>query len=284
MNSFVVTRFCFPLAIVAWLVGNAITFAGVVDFEDLTPNVPYSSGGYFWNGSDESGGFTSGGVHFVNTYATDPQYGDYWNGWSYSNTADVTESEFTNQYSAYAGADHTDPGSNYGVYCEPWSATPTVTLAAGSRARGAWITNTTYAALSMLNGDSFAKKFGGVNGNEADWFLLSISGTDSTGATHTIPFYLADYRFADNSLDYIVDAWTWVDLSLLGDATELTFDLSSSDNIDIGGYSYMNTPAYFAIDDIEVVPEPGTFAILGTGGVLLAVGFLARRRLNRTNR
>lgn len=284
MNHFAAKGFCYSLAIIVWLVANAITVAGVVDFEDLEPNTPYSSGGAYWNGSDQSGGFTSGGVHFLNAYLTDPQYGDYWNAWSYSNTVDVTDPEFTNQYSAYAGEDHTEPGANYGVYCEPWSPSPTVMLAAGTRVRGAWITNTTYAALSMLNGDSFAKKFGGMNGHDADWFLLSISGTDSTGATHTIPFYLADYRSADNALDYIVDEWTWVDLSSLGDATELTFDLSSSDNVDIGGYSYMNTPAFFAIDDIDVVPEPGALTILGTGGMLLAAGFLARRRLNRTHR
>jgi hypothetical protein len=35
---------------------------------------------------------------------------------------------------------------------------------------GAYFTNTTYAALSMLSGDSFAKKFGGASGDDPDWF------------------------------------------------------------------------------------------------------------------
>ena len=101
----------------------------------------------------------------------------------------------TNQYSAYTGVDHTaDPGRNYGVYCEPWSPSPTLTLTPHSIVQGAWITNTTYAALSMLNGDGFAKKFGGDSGNDADWFLLSISGTNSA-QSNRVDFYLADYRF-----------------------------------------------------------------------------------------
>ncbi|MCW5623505.1 MAG: DUF4465 domain-containing protein [Burkholderiales bacterium] len=127
----------------------------------------------------------------------------------------------------------------------------------------------------MLNGDFFAKAFGGASGDDPDWFALTITGHDAAGdATGTVDFHLADYRFADNSLDYVVTDWTLVDLSALGTVSSLTFSLSSSDVGDFG----MNTPAYFALDNLSVaaVPEPSTWWMMGLG--LAALGFAARRR------
>jgi hypothetical protein len=113
------------------------------------------------------------------------------------------------------------------------------------------VTNTTYAALSMRDGDMFAKKFGGPDGTDPDFFVLTIHGVDANGnATGSVDFFLADYRFQDPSLNYIVSSWTTVDLTPLGNAASLTFELSSSD---IGPFG-MNTPAYFAIDNLVVMP------------------------------
>ena len=246
--------------------------AGIVDFDDLTPTTPYtgSGGGAYWNGSDALGGFTSQGVQFLNNY--DAGYSS-WNGWSYSNTTDNTTAGFSNQYSAYAGDAHS--GTNYGVYYAPWTQTETATAAAPGTFQGMYATNTTYAALSMLNGDSFAKKFGGTSGNDPDWFLLTIIGRDSGGApTGTVDFYLADYRFSNNGSDYIVDDWTFVDLSPLGDNVKgLEFALTSSD---VGAWG-MNTPALFAMDSLTVVPEPSAFALLCGAGIVGAVWSRRRR-------
>ncbi|MCK4822507.1 DUF4465 domain-containing protein, partial [bacterium] len=88
------------------------------------------------------------------------------------------------------------------------------------------------------------------------------TGVDSAGVTSLIDFYLADYRFTDNSLDYIVKGWTWLDLSGFGnDVIGLQFALSSSD---VGQWG-MNTPAYFALDDVTTVPIPGAVWLLGSG-------------------
>ena len=127
----------------------------------------------------------------------------------------------------------------------------------------------------MLNGDSFAKKFGGGDGNDADWFLLTIRGFDTLNQDiGTVDFYLADYRFADNSQDYIVNNWELVDLSLLGtNLASLQFEYSSSDVGDWG----MNTPAYFAMDDFAAVPEPSAYALLA-GLFTVAAVALRRRR------
>ena len=65
-----------------------------------------------------------------------------------------------------------------------------------------------------------------------------------------------------------MDQWTDVDLSILGDVYGLSFDYESSD---IGSFG-INTPTYFAIDniDIQAVSEPSTLLLFGLGiaGVL----------------
>jgi len=126
------------------LVIGAVVFAarnataGIVDFEDLTPTTPYTGpgGGAYWNGSDGSGGFTSRGIQFVNNYNS--TYGS-WDGWSYSNTTDTTTAGYTNQFSAYTGGAHS--GTNYGVYYEPWSVSPTVIDIDPVPVLGAYVTN-----------------------------------------------------------------------------------------------------------------------------------------------
>jgi hypothetical protein len=127
----------------------------------------------------------------------------------------------------------------------------------------------------MLHGDDYAKKFGGETGDDPDWFLLSITGYDAdVNPSGTVDFYLADYQFEDNSQDYIIDQWTWVNLSSLGEVTALEFNLSSSDNDPVWG---MNTPAYFAMDSVGIVPEPSTMVLIVCGA--LAWVFWWRRRI-----
>ncbi|MBR5720774.1 MAG: DUF4465 domain-containing protein, partial [Bacteroidales bacterium] len=74
-------------------------------------------------------------------------------------------------------------------------------------------------------------------------------GIDINGnSTDTVVFYLADFRFDDNSQDYLVDNWRWVDLASLGEVTGIRMFLESSD---AGAYG-MNTPSYFCIDNMYV--------------------------------
>lgn len=262
------------LFIGVWVVAGAGTpsvlaqTAGI-DFEDLNLPGPNS----FYNGSDLAGGFTSRGAFFNNIY--DASF-DVWTGWSYANVTDVTTPGFMNQYSAYhlpGGGGHAS--ANYGIAFNFAVGDARVSLPAGHRPLSARITNTTYAALSMRDGDSFAKKFGGPTGNDPDFFLLTIQGRDAANAiTGSIDFFLADYRFPNNALDYIVSTWTTVDLSSLPEQTvALTFGLTSSD---VGPFG-MNTPAYFALDNLQVtaIPEPGGLALLG---VLAAAPWVVRRR------
>ncbi|MCL4191590.1 MAG: DUF4465 domain-containing protein [Thermoguttaceae bacterium] len=302
-------RYPAAMAIVLFVATHA--GAAVVGFEDVTPATPYTGpgGGYYWNGPDLSGtqetdpyggsgpvyvgSFQSGGASFVNRYNTN--YGS-WSGFAYSNTSDTTTPGFTNQFSAYTGSGFGGAG-NYGVGfghvdgLTPGNVTvddlqqlPWLELPNGHVIQSAYVTNTTYAALSMRDGDFFSKKFGGATGDDPDWFKLTVYGTNALGnpLLSTVELFLADYTFTDNSQDYIVDDWMLLDLTPLADAKRLYFNLSSSDKGPWG----MNTPAQFAIDDITTgeVPEASTLAIFGVGGLVAGGVSLLRRHISRRMR
>jgi hypothetical protein len=210
----------------------------IVSFEDLA--LPQNS---FYNGSDGAGSFTSQCTFFNNNYNTEFKS---WSGWSYSNKMDTTTPGFANQYSSIVGMGSNSP--TYGVAYTFKPGDAFIKLPTGYSPKSMEITNTSYAALSMRNGDQFAKKFGGATGNDPDFFLLTIIGLDTQGKeTGKVEFYLADYRFSDNAKDYIVKTWQKVNLSRLRGATKLSFSLTSSDSNPQFG---LNTPAYFAIDNL----------------------------------
>ncbi|MEO6904650.1 MAG: DUF4465 domain-containing protein [Bacteroidia bacterium] len=207
---------------------------GLATFDDLTlaPNT-------YWNGSDSSGSFTSGNTIFYNSYN-----GKYksWTGFAYSNVTDILTAGYTNQYSAITGIGY-NSSNDYAV-C---NGNPQLKFKIPqANVQGFYITNSTYAALSMKTGDTFAKKFGGATGNDPDFFKVSITGYKGSPAVKdSVEFYLADYRDADNTKDYILKTWAWVDLTSLGSVDSVKFRLSSSD---VGSFG-MNTPAYFCMDN-----------------------------------
>jgi hypothetical protein len=249
-------------ATLAWSVPSQAT---TVDFESVTLD---SSG--FDNGAPVPGGpFNIDGASLHNEY-TDFGGGFFgWNGWSVSNHTDTTTPGIANQYSSFAGGGASG-SSQYGVM---FSDTADITFAAPETISGAFFTNMTYSALSMLNGDSFAKQFGGASGTDPDWFNITIEGLLGAAVTGSQVFYLADYRFADSGDDYVLDQWTWVDLSGLGVIDELRFTFGSSD---IGTFG-INTPTYAAMDFLVSVPEPNT-------ALLCAVGLLILSRASRHSR
>ncbi len=232
----------------------------------------------FLNGSDENGGFTSGNIFLPNSYNTNYQS---WSGWSISNTTDVTTPGYLNQYSSITGGGAENSETFAAAFVSGTNYLGMVDEAADQQVAGLYITNSTYGYLSMQDGDNFAKKFGGATGDDPDYFLVTIKKIQNgTLYPDSINFYLADFRFEDNTEDYILNDWTYVDLTSLGEVDSLVFTLSSTD---VGSYG-MNTPASFCIDnattndgivnthspfvntELEIFPNP-TNQVLNIGNI-----------------
>ncbi|MGM0619581.1 MAG: DUF4465 domain-containing protein [Bacteroidota bacterium] len=230
---------------VALFSANAQTVA-TFDDVDLEPDSWY-------NGSDGSGGFKSGGIWFPNDYNAEWQS---WSGFSVSNMKDTTTAGYENQYSAITGEGASE-SENYTVVYFPGDLK--MEFDSVVEITGFNVTNSTYAFLAMKNGDDYSKKFGGADGTDPDYLKLLVWGVNELGnSTDTVEFYLADYRFEDSDEDYLVNTWEWMDLSSLGKVTELHFGMESSDMSDWG----LNTPAYFCIDNF-------TLAELTSSGILV---------------
>jgi hypothetical protein len=188
-------------------------------------------------------GFNDGFAHFPCMY--DTSYGGFWSkGFVYSNMTDSATSGYGNLYAAKTAKGY-NGSSNYAVvngntkiFLQSYALHDTVA--------GFYITNSTYAYNSMRDGDQFAKKFGGTSGNDSDWFKLTVRGyLNGQLKADSVDFYLADYRFSNNTQDYLVKDWRWVNLMPLGSVDSLVFKLASSDNSQFG----MNTPAFFCMDN-----------------------------------
>ncbi|CAN5327045.1 hypothetical protein BH23VER1_BH23VER1_22490 [soil metagenome] len=243
--------------------------AAISTFEELSPAIPYSGfgGGFYENGSSGSGGaegtfdgsFVSGAATFVNSYTNAGTF-EVWTGFAYSDTTDSVTPGFGNQYSAFPGGG----ADGSATYALGFGDGATILLPLGSVPVSLSLTNTTYAALSMRDGDPFAKKFGGPTGTDPDFFSVTLTGFVGGIMTGSMEFFLADYRSANPAEDYIVSDWEPVDLTPLGPADEIRFAFASSDT----SFGFINTPTYFALDNLQfaIVPEPTSVGMLAAMG------------------
>jgi hypothetical protein len=257
-------RFVSVLSLAALALGGASARGNLIDFSDQSlPADSYNNGGPVTN----SAGFASGGAFFSNKYSS--SYGGYWTGFSLSNVTNngsdypgVVDYAGNHQYAAFPG---TGPNSNTpnAVYAVEYLNGGFVNLPAGQEPVSVELTNNTYAGLSMEYGDGFARQFG-----PTDYFYVTLTGYTGAGATGSVTgstnFYLAQNGT-------IVDAWTPVSLTALGDAGSIGFSYGSSD---VGTYG-INTPEYVALDDLATapVPEPASLGLVMVAGL----GCLTRR-------
>ena len=223
----------------------------IATFEDITDITEPVDGHMSVSTEDDDDRefFTSGDYAFASGCMSD---WDYWYWFGYANHTDTKYETLNDQWNNIVGGGY-DGSTNYGVaFASEFNGPCYVTLLSEEPAvvPGFYITNSSYAYTSMMNGDGFAKKFG-----KGDWFKLTITGYGADDAvTATKEYYLADLRDAKKA--YIINDWRYVDLTSLGAVAKIGFSLSSSDN---GAYG-MNTPGYFCFDNFgaegtEVLPE-----------------------------
>lgn len=235
--------------VAAFAVAGTMTAQTTIDFE----NHPLTGAETHDNGNDGVGAFDFGGTTFDYSYN---MAGNYFSGFAISNHTDVTTTGFMNQYSSYT-AGGAGGSSNFAIFYD-FSNGGMNTNDAAIKIDSFELTNTTYAYLSMRDGDGYGKKFGSIyagdgvtldSTNGDDYFKVIIYGEnfDET-ETDSIEFYLADYRFADSTMDYIVDEWNTIDLTgFTFDVASVRFGFASSDTNSFG----YKTPAYLAIDNVS---------------------------------
>ena len=204
-----------------------------INFEELT----LGSNSYI--DSTLSGAFISKNVSFYN------QKGQWsWDGFALSTMRDTITQGFANQFSAFAGQGALSSKKYLVGYGN--KAKFTLPYLSGKKSVTSFeVTNTTYTALSMKIGDQYAKQF---NAKDKDYLKLWIIGCFGGKAKDSMSYNLASFTSVDPTKHYIQKSWKKIKTPKLTNIQEVRFRLESSDNGDWG----MNTPAYFAIDNIVI--------------------------------
>jgi hypothetical protein len=225
----------------------SITYKGKAQTNFSFENMSQLSGSnMYWNNSaQQDSGFVLNSVYFPCYY--DSSF-NYWSGgFALSRVSDTSTTGFGNLYGSRAGMGAN--GSQNYLVGQQNSVIYFDTLISFYPI-GVDICNSTYAALSMQNGDMFAKKFGGVTGNDPDYFrILAVAYDKQSIAFDTAIFYLSDFTFSNNSQDYIVEDWQTFNFNFNNQTPvyKLEFALQSSDNGTFG----MNTPAFYTLDNLS---------------------------------
>ena len=196
-----------------------------------------------WQPPIGSNEMSSGGWLFTNN----TQNG-YWGGFTASNRTDLNQSGMNAQYTAASGCGY-DGSTQYAVAYTMGVQTDVYAADGQSHTvTGCYVTNNLWTYQDILQGGYGELPYGGSTGNDPDWFKVTATGKNASGQTvGTLDFYLADYRFANNEEDYVLNTWEWFDLSPLGNVATISFSLSSSRG---SGYN-MITPAYFCMDNFN---------------------------------
>ncbi len=238
--------------------------------------------------------WTHQGVQFSNNDIPafdDPGAGfDTWSGWSPSRVKDDSTPGFGNQFAARPGTG--SQGSD--TYLVAFTDDAFFNIPSGATLQSVDLTNTTYAARYMADGDdgfgpapNFEKKYGGASGSDPDYFRVVLSGhsglSGTGGVIGEVPVDLADFTFDDDTEDFVLTEWIRVSLASIADARSVTLRFESSDTGPFG----INTPTYVALDNLTLavsVPEPSSFAGLALLTLIAGAPRRTRRLCNRAHR
>lgn len=113
---------------------------------------------------------------------------------------------------------------------------------------GVYVNLNSYSYYTIEFGDSYARAF--TNNDE---FTLTIHGVAPDESEKTIDVKLASFSNGDLTIN---KGWKYVDLTSLGTINELYFTMTSTDSGEYG----MNTPGYFCLDKLSVVPAKSNMA------------------------
>lgn len=191
---------------------------------------------------------------FLNTYYE--AWGSwYWAGFAFSTVSNVVANSYTNQYAAAQGF----PRAYAVGYDDGRHAAPEIRFALPAAPRSVLLDNTTYAALTIRDGNGFARPFG-----SNDAFVLTLTAYDLDGrALAATNHYLADFRAGRA---FIQTNWTKLDLSWM--PPEVAALVATLETTDMGPYG-PNTPTYFALADFTYAYADATGGVAATDPAIL---------------
>jgi hypothetical protein len=196
----------------------------------------------------------------------------YWSsGSAYTNINDTVNGTYTNLYGNITGTAF--GGNNYATV----QSGAVVSFSNNTTAvNGFYITNTTYAWKIIKQGNQFSRRFGDTTGTGSgtsipqgeypDWFKVIVRGyRGGNMIADSIEYYLADYRNSGTTNDFVIKNWQYVNCISLGQVDSISFDMKSSDN----SFGFMNTPAFFSMDNFTIQSTVGIEELSNTSNISL---------------
>ncbi len=202
----------------------------------------------------ENAALTDEAALFLNT--TYESWGSwYWAGFAFSTVSNTTDGTYLNQYAAVQGF----PRAYAVAYDDGWHDSPEIAFDLPCAPKSVLLDNTTYAALTIRDGNAYAQPFG-----SNDTFILTLTAYDVEG--HVLAatnHYLADYRDGNT---FVQTNWSQLDLSWMpADVVSLVGTLATTDIGDWGP----NTPMYFALADFTYAYDDASRGVAASNSAIL---------------
>ncbi|NCD23891.1 MAG: DUF4465 domain-containing protein, partial [Spartobacteria bacterium] len=183
-------------------------------------------------------------------------YGYLWAGFAFSAVSNVTLNWYTNQYAAAQGFPR---AYAVGYHDDYNGVAPEIAFDPPAAPKSVLLNNTTYAALTVRDGNGYAQPFG-----SNDTFILTLTACDADGQVLAATnHYLADYRAGKT---FVQTNWSQLDLSWMPPGVaSLVGTLTTTD---VGEWG-PNTPTYFALADFTYAYSDGSDGIAATNPAIL---------------
>lgn len=225
----------------------------VAYFENAAGGINVAKADTCWQGADSP---TDGWQNWKSgdfNFQTKVQYGGtYFEGFTVTNESSnaATTLGYDGAYRSASGGAY--QGQNFAVWYPIYNGQDTVSFAAQTVA-GFFVNNTPYTIGGITtNNYAPAHQF-----KQTDYLVLKCTGLKNKVAVGTVEVYLAKEG-------KLIDKWTYVELSSLGEIDAILFSMDGTDKSGWG----MNTPTYFAMDnfgaskpDAYVAPEMRSFTV-----------------------
>ena len=221
---------------------DAVVNNAVATMENENDGIQLGESRHVWMGEEplaDGANLWTSGNYTLYTYQDNSWGLTCYYGFYASNETENTSAGSSEQYRSAVGGGY--ESANFGVWSSDYYGSNSIRSAAPMPVAGMMVTNNAYTVNSMAKGDEYAKKF-----EDTDWLNLVCVGKLAGVTTGTVKVELAKEG------KFIRD-WTYVDLSALGQVSEVMFYMEGSDN----SYGYLNTPAYFCFDNFGAEKPAG---------------------------